>query len=393
MAAAAEWEEHVPGGDCQCADGSEFSFWSREGDPEKVVLFFQGGGACFTAEMCSFTDGTYTVQADGSQVTLGSAGVFDAANEANPFRDYSFVFVPYCTGDIHLGDAVHDYGGGLTVDHKGYVNASAGLDYVVENFPDASEVFVTGSSAGGVPSPMFAGLASDALPDADIASLSDASGAYPSSPAINAAIGSLWGTFANVPDWPENEGLTPEDWGVPTLFVQAGLHDPDIRFARYDAAYDEVQQEFSDAAGLRGRRPLDDHPGQRGPDRGRRACPSPATSRPAPSTPSSATTPCTTSRWRACPSSTGSPTSSRATRSTTWSAPTARTPPTPDPGGPRRPQLSGMRETVSASVLATQRSVPVTARPPGLRPVSNESVTSPVAASMAKTVSSPEFDT
>ncbi|MET0881605.1 MAG: pectin acetylesterase-family hydrolase [Acidimicrobiales bacterium] len=252
VAAAAEWEEHVPGGDCQCADGSEFSFWSREGDPEKVVLFFQGGGACFTAEMCSFTDGTYTVQADGSQVTLGSAGVFDAANEANPLRDYSFVFVPYCTGDIHLGDAVHDYGGGLTVNHVGYVNASAALDYVVENFPDASEVFVTGSSAGGVPSPMFAGLASDALPDADIASLSDASGAYPSSPAINAAIGSLWGTFANVPDWPENEGMTPEDWGVPTLFVQAGLHDPDIRFARYDAAYDETQQSFSDAAGFAG---------------------------------------------------------------------------------------------------------------------------------------------
>lgn len=252
VAAEAEWEEHVPGGDCQCADGSEFSFWSREGDPEKVVLFFQGGGACFTAQMCSFTDGTYSVQADGSQVTSGSAGVFDAANEANPFRDYSFVFVPYCTGDIHLGDAVHDYGGGLTVNHVGYVNASAGLDYVVENFPDATEVFVTGSSAGGVPSPMFAGLASDALPDADIASLSDASGAYPSSPAINAAIGSLWGTFANVPDWPENEGLTAEDWGVPTLFVQAGLHDPDIRFARYDAAYDEVQQEFSDAAGFAG---------------------------------------------------------------------------------------------------------------------------------------------
>jgi hypothetical protein len=202
--------------------------------------------------MCSFTDGTYSVQADGSQVTSGSAGVFDAANEANPFRDYSFVFVPYCTGDIHLGDATHDYGGGLSVNHVGFVNASAGLDYVVENFPDASEVFVTGSSAGGVPSPLFAGLASDALPDADIASLSDASGAYPSSPAINAAIGSLWGTFANVPDWPENEGLTAEDWGVPTLFVQAGLHDPDIRFARYDAAYDEVQQEFSDAAGFAG---------------------------------------------------------------------------------------------------------------------------------------------
>ena len=263
----------------------------------------------------------------------------------------------------------------------------------MENFPDASEVFVTGSSAGGVPSPMFAGLASDALPDADIASLSDASGAYPSSPAINAAIGSLWGTFANVPDWPENEGLTPEDWGVPTLFVQAGLHDPDIRFARYDAAYDEVQQEFSNAAGFAGddlKTTIEDNEAQIEADGRPRGQLHLTRAR---STPSSATTPCTTSKWRACPSSTGSRTSSPATGSATWSASIARTPPTPDPGGPRRPQLSGMRETVSASVFATQRSVPVTARPPGLSPVSNESVTSAVAASMTKTVSSPEFDT
>jgi len=252
VAADAAWEEHVPGGDCQCADGSEFSFWSRAGDPDKVVLFFQGGGACFSPETCSFTDGTYTVQASGAQVTSGSAGVFDAANEANPFRDYSFVFVPYCTGDIHLGNAAHDYGDGLTVNHVGFLNASSGLDYVVENFPDASEVFVTGSSAGGVPTPLFAGLASDALPDAEITALSDASGAYPDNPAVNAAIGGLWGTFGNVPDWPENEGLTPEDWSVPGLFVQAGLHAPDIRFARYDTAYDEVQQEFSSLAGIGG---------------------------------------------------------------------------------------------------------------------------------------------
>ena len=41
----AGWERVVPGGDCQCADGSEFSFWQREADPSKVVLFLQDGRA------------------------------------------------------------------------------------------------------------------------------------------------------------------------------------------------------------------------------------------------------------------------------------------------------------------------------------------------------------
>ena len=239
------WGQHVPGGDCQCADGSEFSFWSHEGDPEKVLLYFQGGGACFSAETCSFTNGTYTVQADGSQVTEAAAGIFDFDNPDNPFRDWSVVFVPYCTGDIHLGNAAHDYGDGLVVQHRGFVNASAGLEYLVDTFPDASEVFVAGSSAGGVPSPLFAGLVADELPDAEVAALADASGAYPDNPPVNEAIGNLWGTFENVPDWPENEGLEPADYSIPGLFVQAGLHNPELRFARYDAAYDEVQQQFS----------------------------------------------------------------------------------------------------------------------------------------------------
>ena len=29
------WEQVVPGGDCQCADGSEFAFWERRGRPEQ----------------------------------------------------------------------------------------------------------------------------------------------------------------------------------------------------------------------------------------------------------------------------------------------------------------------------------------------------------------------
>lgn len=47
-----QWEKAPPGGDCACADGSEFAFWERRADPSKVVFFLDGGGACFDAETC-----------------------------------------------------------------------------------------------------------------------------------------------------------------------------------------------------------------------------------------------------------------------------------------------------------------------------------------------------
>ena len=54
VAADTDWEKVVPGGDCACADGSEFNFWVREADPAKVVLFLEGGGACFDPTTCAF---------------------------------------------------------------------------------------------------------------------------------------------------------------------------------------------------------------------------------------------------------------------------------------------------------------------------------------------------
>ena len=54
VAGASTWEKVVPGGDCECADGSEFAFFERRADPTKVVFFLDGGGACFDAETCAF---------------------------------------------------------------------------------------------------------------------------------------------------------------------------------------------------------------------------------------------------------------------------------------------------------------------------------------------------
>ena len=242
---AAEWVEHEAPPECLCAHGDPYSYWTRTADPAKVVLYFQGGGGCFSADMCAEGSTQYQQVATGEQV-LGApgeppAGIFDLNDPDNPFRDWSFVYVPYCTGDLHLGDNVHEYSADVTVNHKGFVNANAAYDTLLEEFGGAKEVFVTGSSAGGAPAPLFGGLVSDDLPDARVSVLADASGAYPSNPTINATTSALWGTFDILPDWPEYDGLTPEDLGVTDVFVHAGAHAPDARFARFDHAYDSVQ--------------------------------------------------------------------------------------------------------------------------------------------------------
>jgi hypothetical protein len=241
-----EWEKVVPGGDCECADGSEFAFWERQADPAKVVLYLDGGGVCFDATSCANTNTGSTTERAGpdydsniaGENPAGEGGMFDFTRADNPLRNYSFIYVPLCTADSHLGNVTREYSPGLTVEHKGFVNGTAALNYLAENYPNAAQVVVVGKTAGSVASPIYGGLAADLLPDAQITVFGAQSGAFPDDPDLNAKIGELWGAFDNMPDWEVNEGLTARDWGTRRFWIQAGLHDPDIVMARFDYAFD-----------------------------------------------------------------------------------------------------------------------------------------------------------
>ncbi|SDU58660.1 pectin acetylesterase-family hydrolase [Jiangella alkaliphila] len=234
---ASAWEKVVPGGDCECADGSEYSFYAREASTEKVVLFLDGGGGCWSAATCA-PDGTNDYQT--TVETPSGSGVLDFADERNPFADYSMVFVPYCTGDVHLGNAVTEYTSDLTVHHKGYVNGTAALDHLADTFPDAEEIVVIGASAGSVSAPLYAGMVADRFPDAEITSIADSSGAYPDAPEFNDDIltASGWGTTDAL------STVTSDLRSMPELYISAAQRHPDITFARFDHAYDEVQAYF-----------------------------------------------------------------------------------------------------------------------------------------------------
>jgi Pectinacetylesterase len=242
------WRRVVPGGDCQCSDGSKFSFWIRKANPKKVVFYLQGGGACFSAKTCARGSDLYrtNLRSDGP---TGQAGLFDFADRRNPFADYSIVYVPYCTGDVHLGNTITKYAPGLTVRHKGYVNGTAALRYMTATFPDAADVFVIGESAGSVAAPLYAGLASDRLPKARITVLADGSGSYPDVPRVNNII-AAWGAGNALPAWAKSGGRSGKRWSFPGFFIQSRRHDPKIVFARHDHAYDEVQELFNSLAGI-----------------------------------------------------------------------------------------------------------------------------------------------
>ena len=245
----AAWQQVLAPPQCVCSDGSPYHFWMRRADPERVVFFLEGGGACFSAETCGPRSPTFKRNlAAGADVAAGGpadAGIFDLSDDRNPFADWSMVFVPYCTGDLHLGDSTHDYGGDVVVRHNGAVNASTALTAMAATFPDAREVVVAGSSAGSAGAPLYAGIAHDLLPGATITLLADASGAYPDDPGLTGAIGSLWGAFEDLPDWPEATGPPPGDWTLPRLLVQASRHVPDMQVATINDAYDDVQARFS----------------------------------------------------------------------------------------------------------------------------------------------------
>ncbi|MGD8684851.1 MAG: pectin acetylesterase-family hydrolase [Chloroflexota bacterium] len=252
-ASDAEWTPFAEDSDAVCANGSEVNYLERRADPTRVVLYFEGGGACFSAATCDF-DGPQKSYVSSSLATPGfleeRGGIFDLDRPENPLADHSFVYVPYCTGDVHLGNAATDYGPDLVVEHRGYPNGLVALDHLVETYPQVQELLVTGTSAGSVPTPLFAGLAADRLPEARIVTLGDGSGAYPDDPVLNGLIGSLWGTEQALPDWPEVDGATVRDWGIPRLYRYAGRHAPEITFAKFDHAFDETQAFYAELVGV-----------------------------------------------------------------------------------------------------------------------------------------------
>lgn len=136
-----------------CIAGTDYSVFTREGNPSRLLIFEQGGGACWQDfYFCN-------VLAEAQEPPAPRVGIWDFDSKDNPFADYSIVYMPYCDGSVHSGDNdVFDpaFGAAIGVPeavvrfHRGLRNQSAGMDAAKALFPHASRITVAGSSAGGV---------------------------------------------------------------------------------------------------------------------------------------------------------------------------------------------------------------------------------------------------
>ncbi len=246
------WIEIEPGGDTVCSRGTEYRFFARGGDPTRLVIDFQGGGACWDDSTCSVAGSLFNDAVGELDTFLGLldagviGGIFDDA-EGREFRDYTIVHIPYCTGDIHWGDSRVEYASGA-IEHRGFVNANAALEWVYSRYPNAQQILVSGCSAGAYGAALHSAYVADHYADARIAVLAD-SGA-----------GVITTTFLedSLPNWNAEQAIPPfipalqrplTELSLSDLYVEIGNHFPDMRMAQTTTQFDADQTFFYTAMG------------------------------------------------------------------------------------------------------------------------------------------------
>jgi cysteine-rich repeat protein len=211
----------IPG--TKCFDGTPAGF-SVNYNPAatKLVIYLEGGGACFNSYCESlFTRGP-------NEPTNG--GIFDRVNAANPLKDWTWVYVPYCSGDVYAGQAETMLGGKLR-HFYGYSNITSFLERIVPSFA-VDQVLLTGSSAGGFGAAVNFAQTQRAFGSVPVVMVDD-SGPPMSADVFPPCLQSLWRTV----------------WGLDkTVLAECGsdCRDPD-KFV--GDTFEHVRKEFPDMRG------------------------------------------------------------------------------------------------------------------------------------------------
>ena len=158
-----------------CSNGSQYRFWYYDSPTSNnMAISFEGGGACWDYPSCSGQTGIlgaanpngipadYITQMKAKYVSP----IINGADPGLPGRSktnlvtngWDMVYVPYCTGDVHVGNRVVTYNDPtgvnppITFRHNGYNNTIAIANFLHGRFPSINKLLVTGFSAGGVAS-------------------------------------------------------------------------------------------------------------------------------------------------------------------------------------------------------------------------------------------------
>ena len=176
-----------------CLDGSEFSMATRDTGSDELMIFLQGGGACWS---------TFCLATENVSSGIPKLGILDTDLANNPVADWNTVYIPYCDGGLHASDADSDTNNDGQNDRfqRGLHNLSASLDVAVSTFPSPKRILLTGVSAGGFGTTYALSLVRAIYPDVPIEVINDS------------------GIGIARPDEPEFIRLLISDWNAGAFF-------------------------------------------------------------------------------------------------------------------------------------------------------------------------------
>lgn len=144
----------VSGAQCGNGDSVNMATYPSQDPTGKLVIYLQSGGACWDETTCNLNGAVYTSTGISNSEVRRDAdaadnyGVLNRTSNNNPFKNDDFVYIPYCTGDVHAGSK--SQAGSSGVLHSGGQNLLTFIEQgILPNFPDIEVVYLVGASAGG----------------------------------------------------------------------------------------------------------------------------------------------------------------------------------------------------------------------------------------------------
>jgi len=231
--------------DSRCRDGSSTGLGLNVSRASpNVMVFLDQGGACFDPRVCPFNASSYGANEFGGGM---SEGIFNRADPDNPVRDYSFVFIPYCTGDVHSGNQPSGSIDGVGPQQfVGYKNLDVFLARVVPTFSDAKRVLFAGSSAGGFGVLLNADHAARWFAPIPVTVLSDSGPPMPAAvvePCLQQKWNDLWGFQRSVLADCAGDCPSANDYMIDDLFHFVWRY-PDYRIALISSTQDAIDDLF-----------------------------------------------------------------------------------------------------------------------------------------------------
>lgn len=148
---ANEWTfVDVEGSICMNGDPTGFAINPHE-TAEDIVIYLQGGNACFDILSCAATANLngYDASDFADDEFIDTVPYLNRSDAANPYADFNLAFVPYCSGDVYAGDRSDADVGNGTRQFHGFKNIALFVEELKTRFPNAKRVVLTGQSAGG----------------------------------------------------------------------------------------------------------------------------------------------------------------------------------------------------------------------------------------------------